>query len=478
LMGQFLVESIFFSLISLFFGLVLVEAALSFTPLNSLLGKSLALNLSNNPGLIGWMLVFALVVGLMAGIYPALYLSAILPLPALVSGIRTGKGDIRLRQFLVLIQFIITVSVIACTLLMALQMRYISNKSLGFNAENRVIITLRGADLIDKLPTIEKELAKNGNILGMSISDTLIGQSTAINVAKVENNDGMLEDTTVKHMQVGDNFIEVMGMQLASGRDFSKKLLTDVGSSIIVNEAMVKKMGWDEPLGKRVQIVAISGRVIGVVKDFHFASLHSLVEPFILDRLTIDTKNIPVQQRPNMHVYFTLNISGEEISRTLSFLEETFAQFDPKHPFKFEFLDDSLDQLYASEKRLMKLTGIFAGICIFISCMGLFGLAAFTTEQRTKEIGIRKVLGASTMQIIIMLSRGILLLVLGGSVIASLGSYYAIDEWLTGFAYHTNINPWVFLLSAAVAAVVAFTTVALQSFKAAGANPVNALRYE
>jgi putative ABC transport system permease protein len=178
--------------------------------------------------------------------------------------------------------------------------------------------------------------------------------------------------------------------------------------------------------------------------------------------------------------YLVLNLAGDNIFQTLNFIEEKFAEFDPKHPFESKFLDDYLNELYFSEQRLMELIGIFAVICIFISCMGLFGLAAFTTEQRTKEIGIRKVLGASTWQIIVMLARNILLLVLGGSVIASLVAYFAIDEYLSSFVYRININHdlWVFLLSAIAAAVVAFITVALQSFKTAQANPINALRYE
>jgi putative ABC transport system permease protein len=241
---------------------------------------------------------------------------------------------------------------------------------------------------------------------------------------------------------------------------------------------MVKKMGWDQPLNKHIQLGNNSGKVLGVVKDFHFASLHQQIEPIGLHKLVVDTQNIPPQVRPQMQMFLILNISGEEIPMTLSFLEDQFAEFDPKHPFKFEFLDDSLNQLYSDDQRLMELIGIFAGICIFISCLGLFGLADFTTEQRTKEIGIRKVLGASTGQIITMLARNILFLVIGGAVIASLVAYYAMDEWLTGFAYRTSINPLVFLLSTVLAAAVAYITVALQSFKTAQANPVNALRYE
>jgi putative ABC transport system permease protein len=173
-----------------------------------------------------------------------------------------------------------------------------------------------------------------------------------------------------------------------------------------------------------------------------------------------------------------LNVAKKDTYDTLAFLQKKFSEFDPAHPLNYKFLDETLDQLYASEQHLMKLIGIFAGVCILISCMGLFGLAAFTTEQRTKEIGVRKVLGATTWQIINMLSRSILLLVLGGSVIGSVAAYYAIDEWLTGFAYHMGIDPWVFLISAVVAAAVAFVTVALQSYKTARDNPINSLRYE
>lgn len=476
LVVQFLGEAIFFSIIALVFGIVIVKLAFNLTAINDLLDKPLTLDLINEPFLLLSMLAFSLIVGLMSGIYPAFYLSSILPLSALAAGIKAGKGKIRLREILVLLQFIITVSVIACAIIMTLQIHYVANKPLGFNKENRLVITLRGADLIEKMPTIRTELFKNSSILGITTSSQMIGQTTPINVANIDNNDGVLEETSLKHMMVGDEYLKVMGMELLEGRDFTKKLLTDVGSSFVVNETMVKKMGWDEPLGKRIQLGG-GGRVIGVVKDFHFASLHSQVEPFAMHR-NFDTSNIPEQQRPQVQRFLILHISGEEIFKTLGFLEENFSGFDPRHPFKYEFLDDALNKLYLSEQRLMKLIGIFAGVCILISCLGLFGLSAFTTEQRSKEIAIRKVLGASTIQIITMLARNILLLVLGGAVIASLIAYYTMDEWLTGFAYRTDIEPWVFPMSAVLAALVAFITIALQSFKTAQSNPVDALRYE
>jgi putative ABC transport system permease protein len=348
---------------------------------------------------------------------------------------------------------------------MALQMRYVSRKPLGFEKENRVVVSLCGSDVVNKISAIKTELLKNSSILGITQSDTKLGEGVGMIASMGVNN----ETDKMSLLKIDDNYLKQMGMQVVSGRDFSKKLITDIGHGVIVNEAMVKAKGWDEPLGQRV----MNFQVVGVVKDFHFASLHNPVEPLGMIRLN-DSNLEPINDVRQL----ILHISGENISKTLSFLQEKFAEFDPVHPFRYEFMDDSLDKLYLSDQRLIKLIGIFAGVCIFISCMGLFGLAAFTTEQRTKEIGVRKVLGATTWQIITMLSRNILLLVLGGSIIASAVAYYAMDEWLTSFAYHTGINPFVFLFSAVVAGAVAFITVALQSFKTALANPVEALRYE
>lgn len=230
-------------------------------------------------------------------------------------------------------------------------------------------------------------------------------------------------------------------------------------------------MGWQEPIGKHID----NGRVIGVVKDFHFASLHSKIEPLVLSRFD---KNEMLGGDPYIQRFLVLNISGENISGTLGDVESVIMSFNPNHSFIYEFLDDALNRQYVSDKNMMKLIGIFAVICILISCLGLFALSAFTTEQRTKEIGIRKVLGSSSGQIILLLFRKILLLIIFGAVVASLGAYLAIDEWLTSFAYRIGISPWVFLLSAVITACVAFFTVAAQSYRTARANPVDALRYE
>jgi len=478
LIAQFLGESMCFASLALVFGIVLVEIVLNMTPVTALLDKPLALNLFNEPVLVTWLLALTLVIGLFSGIYPAFYLSSLLPLSALVGGGRNSKANIRFREGLVLVQFVISIGVIACTLLMAVQMRYISARSLGFDKENLVMIRLQGLDLIDKIPTMRNELMKHDHIIDITSAPRIMGQGFPTFGGTAENNEGEMVTITSHNSSVDDNFIEVMGLELVAGRDFSRKFLSDAGANFIVNKAMVRRMGWTEPLGKRIQSGPYNGRVIGVVKDFNFKSLHSTVEPFLLSQFVDKSRRIPAELLPNPTRMLVIKISGEDMPRTLEFIREKFAGFDPTHPFEFRFLDDVLDKLYLSDQRLMQLIGTFATICIFIACLGLFGLAAYTTEQRTKEIGIRKVLGATTAQIILMLSRGVMFLVLSGAVIASLVAYYIMDEWLTGFAYRTEISPLVFLISAAAAAAVAFTTMALQSFNTARANPVQALRYE
>jgi putative ABC transport system permease protein len=482
LIFRYLGESVIFAAIAMVFSVVLVEVALRLTPINDLLGKPLKLGLMDEPILLAWMAGLSLFIGLLAGFYPAFYLSSISPLSALASTHGGRSGGFRLREVLVLVQFTASVIVIACTLIMALQMRYISNKPLGFSKENRVLITLRGLDLILKYPIIKNELSKNSHVLGVSAGSAMMstGQTFPINIAMMDNRDGVLETAPMTHMQVADDFIEVMGMQLASGRDFSKRYLTDVGASFVVNETMVKAKGWKEPLGRRIGLGQNSGRVIGVVKDFHFKSLHDSVEPFAMYRFNDNFDNIPAEARAQIGIQrvMVVKLAGTDIQQTLEFLQKKFAGYDPKHPFEYTFLDDSIDRLYLSENRLMKMTGIFSGICIFISCLGLFGLASYATEQRSREIGIRKVLGASISQIILMLARNILWLVLAGSIVASVIAYYAIEEWMTGFAYRTGIPLWVFFVSAAVVIAVAFITIALQSYKTARTNPALTLRYE
>jgi len=477
LITQFMGESLGYAIAALGLGLLIVVLAEAFTPLNTLLGKGTLLNLSQQPLVLAWIGAGTILVGLLAGAYPAFYLSSIAPLSALTATKIVRSDRLHLRQVLIFMQFLVSVGVLSSTILMGLQMQYLASKPLGFNQENKLSIQLRGVDTLEKIPVIRNELLKNANILGFSETSYAPGQGVAINLMQVENNQGQMEPTTLNHFAVGKEFIEVMGIEIIEGRDFSKRLLTDVGTSVVVNETLVEAMGWDNPLGKRIQ--TLNARVVGVMKDFHFTSLHEPVAPMFLRPFPPpDYSNVPALQRTLLSRGIVVNIAGENIFQTVNYIESVISQFDQKHPFEYRFFDDLLNEMYQSENNLMQLTGVFAGICIFISCMGLFGVAAFTTEQRTKEIGIRKVLGASTGQIIAMLSKNLMYLVVVASVLASVVSYYVMNDWLNVFAFRVDIEIWVFVAASAAVALVAFFTVALQSSKTAQSNPVNALRYE
>jgi putative ABC transport system permease protein len=473
---HFLTEALLFSLIALVLGVALVELLLTLTPMNSIMGEPIHLRLGHDPELVGWLIAVGVLVGLISGAYPAIYLSGWAPTSAMTGKQVVGKANLRLRESLVLLQFTISAAVIACTLLMSAQMRYIANKPLGFDKDNRLVVNLRGAETIEKLTTIRTELVRDAHILGVTEANAIMGQATPSNVIQVENDAGVLVNSQTAHMPIGEDFVKVMGLRIARGHDFSRRLLTDIGTNFLVNESFVRQMAWSEPLGKRIELQDRSGKVIGVVRDFNFKSLHSPVEPFLMYPLSDDFSSVPQIYRPFQQRLLVIDISGSDLRQTLDYVERVITQVDSKHPFQYAFLDDSLDRMYKAEHQLMRLTSVFAVVCIFIACLGLFGLAAFTTEQRGREIATRKVLGATAWQIITLLSGRVLVLVVVGAAIAAAIAYMAMDEWLTGFAYRAGINPLVFLVSAVASAAVAFTTIALQSFKTANSDPADALR--
>ena len=477
LMAQFIGESVFYSLVALGVGLVGVELAELYSPINSWLDKDNLLTISEEIPLMAVIVAGTLIIGILAGSYPAFFLSSIAPLSSITSTKKKRGSAYRIRQGLVFVQFFVSVGVVASTLLMGLQIQYVASKPLGYSSENKIAVQMRGVDVIEKFEVIRNELLNNPNVLAVVETGFVPGGGAPINLLEVENDDGQFEQVGLYHLQVGQEFIDFMDIEITEGRDFSQKLLTDVGTSILVNETMVKELGWENPLGKRIQ--QFNARVIGVMKDFHLLSLHEPIAPMFLRPFPPnDFANVPPAQRNILSRSMAISIAGEDIYQTINHIEAVMTQFDPSHPFEFEFFDDRLNDMYRSEANLMKLTGVFAGICIFISCLGLFGLSAFTTEQRTKEIGIRKVLGASTSQIIVLLARYQLGLVIVAAVIASGVSYYVMDSWLASFAYRTDIRLWVFVVSSLAVAAVAFITVAMQSSKTAHSNPINALRFE
>ncbi len=477
LIAQFLAESLTYAVVALILGFALVVLAERLTPLNLLLGKAHLLEAMLQPGVLLSAIAATVVIGLAAGAYPALYLSSIPPLSAITMTQQGRRPGVRLREALVFIQFLVTVGVLASTLMMGVQMRYVHDKPLGFNDANKISVRLTGVDAVEKIPVIRNELVKNSSVLGFVETSYVPGDPVPINLMRVENNDGVMESTGLHHIAVGRDFVEVMGIEIIAGRDFSKRLLTDVGTGVVVNETLVQMMGWENPIGKRIDFG--DSRVIGVMKDFHFTSLHEPVTPMFLQPFPPDNfANVPPLQRNLISRTIVVSVTGDHLFQTINDIDAVVSRVDPKHPFEFRFFDDLLNELYADESHLMALTGALAGICIFISCMGLFGLAAFTTEQRTREIGIRKVLGATTTQIILMLTRNLLLMVVIAAGLGSIVSWLVMTEWLQAFAYRADMEVWVFIVASATVAAVSFTTVALQSAGTARANPVDALRYE
>ncbi|HEX5048980.1 MAG TPA: FtsX-like permease family protein, partial [Gammaproteobacteria bacterium] len=491
LIAQFLAESLLLAVVAVLLGLFLVKLAVTFTPIDSLFGKDITLSFTSTPQLYLWLLGLTLLVGLGAGLYPAFYLSAAVPVTALVGGAKGGGRRSTLRESLVFVQFLISVAVIACTLVMWSQMRYISSMSLGFARENRVNVTLRGADTILSADAIRTQLLTNPDVLGVSWMTVPMGtgQFGTAGIG-LETNDGRIETTTVSNMGVGPDFIKTMGLELVAGREVSDDVASAAAAGpggapvqqitqIVVNEALVRAQHWEEPIGKRFDIgPSGKGTVVGVVKDFNFRSVHESVGPFVIVRRVEDFSRVAPVLRMHEERNMVLNIAGRNVPATLGFVADTLRKFDGLHPFEFEFVDDSLDRLYTADTRLTRLIAIFAGLCIFIACLGLFGLASFMAAQRTREIGVRKVFGARTSQIISLLAHRIVLLVLGAAAAASLIAYAVMKAWLENFAFRTGINPLIFVAAAVAGLAIAYLTVALQSIKAARAHPVRSLRYE
>lgn len=482
LISQFLGESLIFTLIALVIGLLFAASALAFTPIGTLMGNASLLD-----GLAGSTVLFGLVgltlgITLMAGLYPAFYLSSISPKAALTKETGSWRKGLPIRQLLVLAQMTISMGVIACTLLMSQQMRYMVNKPLGFNKENQVWVTLRGADLLEQLSAVKNEIRAQPNILNVVDGGHGLGFRHFILTYPMENNEGVIGPQQIERIGVGLDFVQGFGIEVTRGRAFSEDRSNDETKSWMVNETLVRKMGWDEPIGKLIGNGPNQGTVIGVTADFHYAPLHSEIGPVLIRPTILNYENYPEALRPLDDHEIFITITGEDVAETLNVIEETIRQFDPGHVFNPSFLDVRLEELYGSERNLMELTEIFAGICIFLSAMGLFGLASFNTQQRNKEIGVRKILGASSPQIVVLLCKNAIVLIAVAAIPAIILSSLTMTNWLARFAYQAEPGllgaALPYIIAIFLVAFVALLTIVLQSLKTAQSNPVEALRYE
>jgi len=461
LIFQFLTESLLLSGLALVVSLVLTWLLLPY--FNTLTGKTLALDYFGNFQILPAFIVFTVLVGLMAGSYPALFLSAFRPISVL-KGDNKVKSANKLRNGLVIFQFVISIVLLVGTFVIDHQIKFMLTKDLGFDKAH--VIVVQNARLLGtQVPAFKNELLSDSKVLSASGSFNAAAGAFDSNVHLPV---GATEDRAVSMSMIfaDYDYAETMGMELLQGRNFSKKFSLD-SSACILNETAVKMLGLESPIDSWITDRDNDRLVVGVLKDFHFKSLHNDISPLVY-----------VGNRGNRAGVLSVRIQQEQMNETIAFIENKWREFTGDQPFAWSFLDDNLASQYQAEQETRRMTQLFSQLAVLIGCLGLFGLAAFTAEQRTKEIGVRKVLGASIANIILLLVKEFTKLVTLAFVIATPISFLAMNQWLQSFAYKTNMPLTAFIFAGGLALLVALVTVSYQAIKAALPNPVESLRYE
>jgi ABC-type antimicrobial peptide transport system permease subunit len=466
LIFQFLGESIFLSLIALSLAILLVELILP--EFNLLSGKQLVIKY-NDPDFIGHSLAVTIITGLISGCYPAILLSSFNSIHILKDKLKLNYRSLLMRKGLIIFQFTLSVVIIICTIVVFDQLSFIRNSNPGFNKENIICIRMPG-DANRKYEVLKNELEKNPEIINISRSEPV---STALSNASSVNWPGKPANEE-KHFWVlhtDYNLAATYEIKMSEGRFFSKQFPADQTDAFVINEAAAKSMGLKSPIGEEIELLGKKGKIIGVTKDFHFASFHSVIEPLIF--------TIPDNEHQNDRLrILSIRFKSGTLNSSLASIEKAWKEQMTNIPFNYYFYDESLDVQYSAEQRMGTIFKYFSFLSIIIACLGLFGLASLSMEQRTKEIGIRKVLGASVLDITINLSKEFLLWIILANIIAWPIAYYAMHKWLQNFAYRIYISWWIYALAGIVTLFIASLTVSLNTYKAATRNPVNALRYE
>ncbi len=470
IISQFLSESVLVTWMALLLAIGLTALLVPF--INDLSNQHLSFNSLLQLKVLLPVLAMPFIIGLISGIYPALFMSSFIPVKVLKGIIKTGASGISFRKVLVVIQFSISIILIVATTVVYRQLQYIQNKNLGFNKDH--IVTMSYVRTLNQqYDSFKADLLKNPAIKDLGRSSRIpSGRLLDDQDAKVLQGGSMQPiKVDLKFITTDYGFIPTFGMQMAAGRNFSKAFTTDT-NNYVINEAAVQALGWrtaQNALDKDLAYGGIKGKVIGVVKDFHFESLHQKIIPLLFQLPSL---------RNSFYGRLSIKVSGNNVKSAINTIQDTWRKYLPNTPFDYTFLDEKFAQLYNSEQEQGRLFTIFSCIAIFIACLGLFGLSAFTITQRVKEIGVRKVLGASIPQIVTELSKDFLVLVLISAFIAFPIAWYSMHNWLVNFAFHVGIGWWVFVLAGIIALIIAFATISFQSIKAALANPVKSLRSE
>ncbi|NDU97666.1 ABC transporter permease [Spirosoma terrae] len=462
LAGQFLSESMLTSLLAITLSLGLVWLALP--SFNAVSGTTLTLDLTDP---ILWLIVLglAIITGVLSGSYPAFFLSSLQPIKILKGRFQVGAGPALFRRVLVVFQFSLSVFLIVGMLAVGKQMDYLRSKHLGLDRENVLYWPIEGFSDTKQYEAFQREVVRLPSVGSATTAGSL--------PIDVRGSSGDLrwpgkdprQDHQVFAMFVGSDFARTMNIKMVDGRDFQTSSPAD-SSNYVINEATARMMNMNNPVGKEVQFWMGKGRIVGVMKDFHMQSLHETIKPLILCFNYLNTSYLLVKTRPG------------QTQQAIADLEKLSKAYNPNYPFNFHFLDEEYEKLYRAEQQVDTLINYFGVLAILISCLGLFGLAAFTAEQRNKEIGVRKVLGASVGSIVTLLSKDFLKLVLIALVLAAPLAWWTLTKWLDSFAYKTDLSWWIFGMAGGLALLIAFLTVSYQSIKAALTNPVTSLRSE
>lgn len=470
LIRQFIGESLVFSFLAVFLSVLLVRLFLP--TFSHLIGEGLGINILKNPEYMGTIFLTALAVGIVAGSYPAFFLSSFRPSTVLKGEIRSGGSVIWVRKALVVGQFVLSIALITCSLFVVQQINFIKNMDVGFNKNHVVTIPVQEGSVLERSELLKNRWLQNSSILSVTASSMEPGVTSQNGInAKARG----IEDLEMGIIYVDHDFVKTLEIEIAEGRDFSTDVSTDATEAILMNKTALERFGWDRGVGEPMELYwkmegkivpGYQGRVVGVLQNFYFRDLTTPMQPIL------------VKIDPRRFQYFLVRIRGETMKQAIDHLRKTWKEFQFEYPFEFSFLEEDMNHVYRNFENFALMTRYGTLWAILISCLGLFGLASFTVERRTKEIGIRKVLGASVTSLIGLVNKEFLRLVALATIIAWLLAYYGMLRFLQYFAYRTKIQIWVFLLAGILALLVSLLTVSFQAIKTALTNPAEALRHE
>ncbi len=462
LIRQFYGESVVFAVIALVFAAVIVTLLLP--AFGSLAGKELSWNVAGIGGILAGLIGLTLLVGVTAGSYPALFLSSFQPVRVMRGTLKSGSGAVNFRRVLVIFQFMLSVGLIIGTTVVYNQLRFMQSKKLGWDREHLIYIPMR-AGIRDSYPALKDELDKDGRVLGVTGSSHLpsaIGSNSG--GADWEGKDPE-QQVLIGFSAVDFDFVETLKIEMKEGRAFSRQYQSDTSSSFLVNEEVAALMGKETVVGERFNFLGVEGQIVGVMKNFHFQSVREKIDPLAIivgDRLQ----------------YMLIRLAPGDVASSLQAVERIWQRVIPEYPLDYRFMDEQFDRMYRVESKIGTLLKYFTFLAVLIACLGLFGLASFTAEQRTKEIGVRKVLGASAAQVTLLLCREFFWLVLAANAIAWPLAYFAMQGWLQNYAYRSGLSFGIFVLAMGLALLVALVSVSFQAVRAAVASPAAALKYE